>query len=72
MKAYKEWLKKEFYPYQKPTGKITELVNRARQQGWRAAMELIMRHEMHRYGNDFQTDKPMSVLYVFIRDELKS
>jgi hypothetical protein len=71
MKECEIWLENEFYPYQDPPGCIAKQVNKARRQGWRAAMERVMRHEMHRYGNDFMTDKPMNVLYEFIKEELE-
>jgi len=38
---------------------------------WDEALKMVMRHEMHRYGNDFITDEPMNVLYDFIRVELE-
>ena len=68
MKAFKKWdmNNKPYLPL------LENTIEAERRKAWRAALELIMMHEMHRYGYDFVTDKPMNVLYEFIRDELKS
>jgi hypothetical protein len=68
MKEFEKWWKE----YSKKTTDYDPLGHAwIVMQGWKAALELIMRHEMHRYGNDFMTDKPMNVLYNFIRKELE-
>ncbi len=74
MKEFKAWLQEKFIPHQptKAEGNvIAQQINKARRQGWEAALKMVIRHEMHRYGNDFMTDKPMNVLYDFLRKELE-
>ena len=70
MKECEKWLKKEHIPHQPRGNVIAAQINEARREGWRAALKEVIVHEMNHYGNDFMTDKSMSMLYNFLRKEL--
>lgn len=68
MKAYEKWRAKERKHFLSIGADCSRSDSEA---AWREALEMVMMHEMHRYGNDFMTDKPMNVLYNFLRRELE-
>lgn len=72
MEAFKEHIQKQQFALLEYSKVLREGIIKMQKIGWKAALKMIMRHEMHRYGNDFMTDKPMNVLYDFIRKELEN